>query len=229
MSAPLLAVPWYAHPLENGWHELAAYGSRLSFVVLNVSNGPAPDPAYQAAIEPLLRARIPLIGYVDTRYGSAPARQVAADIQCWLGEYPVTGIFLDCVASGHSMLDRYRLLARIARMAGATLVVGNPGTEVAAGYLDLFDVTCVFEGTRLTYFQDTLRGATALPARICHLVHSAPRDSHRDILRRAADSGAGHVWISERTPPNPWAVLPWRFVAEYDAVFGRRDSAGVPT
>lgn len=226
-NVPLLAVPWYAHPLEDGWHELAAYGSRLSFVVLNVNNGPALDPAYQVAIVPLLRAGIPLIGYVDTGYGRTPARQVAADIQCWLGEYPVTGIFLDSVASGRSMLDRYRIMARIARTTGATSVVGNPGTVPDPGYLDLFDVTCVFEGSRRTYFRDTPR-PTGAPARICHLVHSAPRDSHRDILRRAADSGAGHVWISERTLPHPWGVLPQRLVAEYDAVFGRWGS-GVPT
>jgi hypothetical protein len=31
-----------------------------------------------------MRAGSPLIGYVDTRPGWTPARQVAADIQCWL-------------------------------------------------------------------------------------------------------------------------------------------------
>jgi hypothetical protein len=221
---PRLLVPWYAHPAEDGWAELAVLGSRVSFVVLNARNGPADDPAYLRAAQRLVTARLTLIGYVDTGYGRTPLRRVAADVRRWVLGYPVAGVFFDCVATDRAMLDRYRILARDARAAGCRLVVGNPGTTPDPGYLDLFDVTCVFESPASTYLRESYpREPSAEPAadpsRVCHLVHSAPAATHRRVLARAAARGAGHVWVSEAAPPHPWSVLPRALARDYDLTF----------
>jgi Spherulation-specific family 4 len=224
LLVPRLLVPWYAHPAEDGWAELAVLGSRVSLVVLNARNGPADDPAYLGAAQRLVTAGLTVIGYVDTGYGRTPIRRVAADVRRWVFGYPVAGVFFDCVAAEGAMLDRYRVLARDARAAGCRLVVGNPGTTPDPGYLDLFDVTCVFESPASTYLREPDRGEPGAgpavdPSRVCHLVHSAPAVTHRRVLARAAVSGAGHVWVSEAAPPHPWSVLPRDLARDYDLTF----------
>ena len=218
---PRLLVPWYAHPAEDGWAELAGLGSRVSFVVLNARNGPADDPAYLGAAQRLVMAGLTVIGYVDTGYGRRPIRRVAADVLRWVLGYPVAGVFFDCVATDRALLDHYRVLTRDARAAGCQLVVGNPGTTPHPGYLDLFDVTCVFESPASIYLRGPDAEPAADPSRVCHLVHSAPAATHRRVLARAAACGAGHVGVSEAAPPHPWAVLPRALARDYDLTLPR--------
>lgn len=88
-----LAVPWYVHPSDDpaGWQALAALADRISFVVVNVHNGPAVDPAYPAALGMLRDSGVRMLGYVDTRYGTRPVREVATDVRHWIDDHEVPG------------------------------------------------------------------------------------------------------------------------------------------
>lgn len=212
MTGARLALPWYIHPAEEpaAWRSLAERRIRPSFVVVNVHDGPGgpDDPWYPEALARLRHLR--LLGYVDVAYGERRPADVLRDVQAWLRMYRVGGVMFDRVPSGAASTPRLQEYVAGARRAGATFVVGNPGVPPALGHLALFDVTCVFEGAAADHgrFRPP-PGLNRVPrARVWHLVHACPPEELAETTARAARSGAGHAFVTDRTLPNPWAGFP---------------------
>ncbi len=206
-----LAVPWYVHPAEapEQWQRLAALGDRVEFAVVNVADGPGPagDPYYPQALAMLRSHGIRLYGYVDVDYGRRGVALVAADVEAWLAQYGVDGIMYDQVASGVESLGHNRILAMLARRAGAGAVVANPGVEPCPGLLDLFDVTCVFENDATAYGQLEPPPAVVNPERRWHLVHGVQTEELDAVLDRVDALGAGLAFVTDRPGPHPWNGL----------------------
>ena len=207
------AAPWYMHPAEDpgAWKGLWA-GGRLAFAVVNVDDGPgtAPDHDYYQTVfaEP---SKTPLLGYVSVGYGDRSASVVRREALAWREWYGVSGLMLDevpAVAQRNSWsLDLIDQL----RVDGATQVVANPGTVPVPELLLSADVTCVYEGP-----WDVYRGLRPPPRwlrrtdpnRQWHLVHSCPAPALPAARRLAARRGAGYLWATPGTLPNPWRTLP---------------------
>lgn len=206
-----LAVPFYVHPAEapEQWQRLAALADRVEFAVVNVADGPGPvgDPYYPQALAMLRSHGIRLYGYVDVDYGRRGVALVAADVEAWLAQYGVDGIMYDQVASGVEALGHNRILAMLARRAGAGAVVANPGVEPCPELLDLFDVTCVFENTATAHSQLSAPPAAVSPERRWHLIHGAKAEDLEGVLARVDELGAGLAFATDRPGPHPWTGL----------------------
>jgi hypothetical protein len=212
MSRARLALPWYVHPAADPqmWAALAARRPRPSFVVVNVHDGPGlpDDEWYPGALSNLRDIR--LVGYVDVAYGERSPADVQDDVHAWLERYRVGGVMFDQFPADPASTDRCVTYVSAARRSGAGFVVGNPGTVPPLGHLALLDVACVFEGTSESYAEfRPPAGLSRVPrSRVWHLVHGCPPEELAAVTARAAQLGAGHAFVTDRTMPHPWGGFP---------------------
>ncbi|GAA2424949.1 spherulation-specific family 4 protein [Streptomyces macrosporus] len=209
-----LLVPLYVHPSVDpeAWEVLARESGGLYGVVLNAADGPGPypDPAFAAAADRLRRAGVPLLGYVDTDYGTRPTRAVLRDVHRHRRWYGTDGVFLDRVAADAAPLPRYRRVVRAARLLGAAGVVLNPGTHPDPGYALLADLLVTFEGRWEDYRRVTVPEWTRThPShRFCHLVYAVPEHLGTTAAHLAHERGATvHCAVPGRGA-NPWRSAP---------------------
>lgn len=213
-AALSLGIPAYFHPAtsRDAWAVLASLGSRPSFVVVNVYNGPggAPDPDYLPAVAALQAAGVRTIGYVDTDYGRRDPAVITDEVARYARWYGITGVFMDQVSASLADLDHYAGCVLAARTAGAQLVVLNPGTEPHPGYVDLADVTVTFEGSWAMYQAATQSGWVTQfpPQRFCHLVHTVPVDEIPAGVRLAQRRHVETVFLTDGNGDHPWDRLP---------------------
>lgn len=212
MKTAQLALPWYVHPATapQEWAWLAAQHRNVSFAVINVHNGPGrdDDEYYPGAMAGLRRIRA--LGYVHVDYGNRPVADVADDIRRWQRLYEVDGIMLDEIPSTAQSLARCADYAAAARAEGITFLAGNPGVFPSLAHLNLFDVTAVFEGTAATYadFEHPAWAGRIPPSQLWHLVYDCDPGQTTAIGLTAAKRGAGHVFATDRSLPNPWLGPP---------------------
>lgn len=212
MRQARLAPPWYVHPAvaPQDWAWLASQRSSVSFAVVNVHNGPGrdDDEYYPDALTGLRGIR--LLGYVPVDYGNRPVADVARDIAAWQRLYRVDGIMLDELPSTPQSLARCSQYADAARDAGVAFVAANPGVFPSSDHLGLFDVTCVFEGTAASYagFEHPAWARDVPASRLWHLVYDCDPDHTAAVGVAAAGHGAGHVFVTDRSLPNPWLGPP---------------------
>lgn len=227
MSVVKLAAPFYLHPAESpgAWEALLAGRLGLAFAVINVSNGPGPDP--DPYYGPLLArpSAIPLVGYVHVSYGDRSATSVLADARRWRELYGITDIFLDEIPSGRTRLNWDLALIDTLRQQGVRRVIANPGTHPDPGLLRRADLTCVSEQNWEVYRATTPRALLRRRAsgeRLWHIVHDVPQRDWPRALRLAHAAGAGYLWLTDAVLPNPWRTLP-PYLAELSAAAsGRR-------
>ena len=235
MSAPTLAgqdvpvrlgVPAYGYPGETDmWSELVLAPAG-SVVILDPADGPgaAPDPVYERVVTEIHNAGVVVYGYVDTNYGTRSTEAILADARDHVDWYAVDGIFLDQTPGGLelALFDAVKLLK-----AQGLAVTMNPGQPVIANaYVEWADHVVVFEGSRESYGRFHLPAwMRAFPAdKFWHLVYDVPDGAQAQaVMRRAAKLGAGLVYVTDGTMPNPWRVLP-RYWAEEVATI--RNSSG---
>jgi hypothetical protein len=200
--------------------------------------GARADPAYAAQVARAHAASpsLSVIGYVHTSYGRRAPADVHADVAAFYAFYDIDGIFVDEVSASAADAPYYAALAAFirtqlapdaARGAGkaragapaAPLLVLNPGTNVDEALEPAFDVVVGFEGPLAAYFDFEpaawLRNTSAIAAaRVWHIVHSVselPGNATGLLaaaVARAKVNGAGWVFATNATLPNPYAGLP---------------------
>jgi hypothetical protein len=206
-------VPAYVHPdrLAGVPAALARHGSRPALLVLNPANGPGqrPDAGYRRVVADAHRAGTYVLGYVRTDYGARDLDAAEADVDRYGAWYGVDGVFLDETSHDDFDLHYYRGLAAHARSAGAHFVALNPGGVPARAYLAIADVVVSFEGPyaeyahALAHMPEWLRQEP--PERIAHLIYGASRAQALKAI--AAPSGAGYLYFTDGSLPNPWGSL----------------------
>ena len=203
-------IPAYLPP--EGLERLAERPVVGRLVVFNPANGPGAvaQPAYRRAVAALQRSGTRVLGYVHTTYGARPRADVHADIGRYRDWYGVDGVFLDETPPTQAQLPYYRALAQDARGTGEKLVVLNPGAVPARGYFDVADVVVTFEGSFGSYaaaLRDMPAWVRTLPrGRVAHLVYGASGAQARRAVQER--SGAGLVYATSGTLPDPWSALP---------------------
>lgn len=223
-SAPCgLVVPAYFHPAVAAadWRTLAGAGRSVRAVVLNAADGPGAVPERELSAAAAATGR-PLLGYVDTDYGTRPFDDVLADARRHRDWYPTVGVFLDRVPTGVDALPRYERLTTALRRLGPSTVVFNHGAWPHPGYAVIADALVTFEGPYAAHARTVTPGwARSLPPeRIWHLVYGTPERLLAAALDRAAEANAGTVFVTDRAGANPWSGLPPYFTAEASAWTG---------
>jgi hypothetical protein len=215
-----MAVPAYFAPGPE-WQRLIAGAPTIGLIVFNPDSGPGnkTDPAYTAVIAQAQAAGISVLGYVATNYGQRSEAEVTADINRYYDLYTPSGIYLaegpmeaDCAA----MEAQYHRVADAARARdpNAYLAVG---TRYCPTYIFFFDIMVQF-ARNWTEYQTDYKPPAWMPAnspqRFVHFVHSVPEAEAGRALSTAIANGAGWVFVTEETDPNPWGVLPSYFDQE---------------
>ena len=216
-----MAVPAYFDPPSPEWQRLIAGAPAVGMIVFNPESGPgtAADAAYTQVIAQAQAAGIVMVGYVATSYGARPEADVIADINHYYDFYTLSGIYFaegpmdtDCTAMEpmyHRMADAVR-----ARDAQAYLAVG---TRFCPTYITFFDMMVQFARDWNEYQTDYAPPSwmpANSPQRFVHFVHSVPPGDASAALSRAVANGAGWVFITDQSSPNPWSVLPSYFNEE---------------
>jgi hypothetical protein len=225
-------VPAYFYPAGDrlaDWNQLAeaARSVRLE-VILNPASGPGerPDPSYVAVVDALHRSGGRVLAYVDSDYGLRPIAAVENDVRAYPRFYKIDGFFIDQMANTAEAVDHYRSIRRLIRRIDRRFkVVGNPGTpHTLPAYLDAADTLVTFEGSArafAAYDPHAVAPWTAghPPGRFAAIIYGVDNASAgRDALYRAKQTGAGSVYITDQTMPNPYLGLPPYWAEEAAAI-----------
>lgn len=227
-----LLVPAYFYPSwgdaqANHWDELIATAPRVPLVaILNPASGPGPRPIpdYARAVDSLRAAGGRAIGYVHTSYTQRPLQEVLAEVDAYYARYALDGIFFDettgDTATAH--LAYYRACGEhVQQRAPGALVVLNPGTDADQAYLQAASCLLLFENASASLL-DWQPPAWVSPARTAQVAvlayHLAGEAAMNAVLERALRAGAGWVYLTDDTLPNPWDSLPAFWEAQVRAL-----------
>lgn len=207
-----IGLPAYFYP-GNLWTQALTGDPKGEWLTMNPASGPGlqRDPNYAAAVKQAHAAGAKVLGYVHTSYAARPGAAVQAEVTAYKTWYGVDGVFVDEVATDAGSLPYYQNLATFIRTTPGRLVELNPGTVPDAGYFSVGDSVVVFEGDYQSY-QTTVFPAWLSkqpPRKVAHLVYAAPdQTALTTTLRLAQARGAGRVYVTNDTLPNPWDTLP---------------------
>jgi hypothetical protein len=216
-----LLVPAYFYPAGAGlkeWERLLAVPAEVGVVVIvNPASGPGKeaDPNYVKILERAGKIlHLTLIGYIPTSYGKRPPADVKADVDRWLRFYPgIGGIFFDEQASAADKVAyQAELYEYVRSRKELKLVVTNPGTVCAEGYLSrpATDVACLFEGPKAfdpsAFPEWVAKYAPAHVAAVSSQVGTAK--AMRECVRTAVEKKVGFCYVTDAEGANPWDRLP---------------------
>lgn len=218
-----MALPAYFAPGPE-WQRVIAAAPTVGMVIINPSSGPgtSTDPQYMQVIAQARAAGIIVLGYVSTSYGQRPEADVVADINGYYDHYSLSGIYL---AEGPMEADctpleaQYRRVADAAhtRDARAYMAVG---THFCPTYVYFFDLMVEFAMSWSDYqsyvVPTWMPGGS--PERFCHFISDVPPNQAGVAISRAIANGAGWVFATDLSEPNPWGQLPDYFDAELQAI-----------
>lgn len=180
------------------WRAAAGLGEAVTVVV------EAPEWILTGAGAELGAAGVATLGRVDLAFATRPIADLLDDVARW-ADHPVAGVFLDQAPTSAFSLGPVALATRLARRAGLSTVVLNPGIPTDPLYRDLGVPICTFEGPWAEYRRWSGEGGQPGDG---HLVHSVPAEAlpaARALLRRRR---AGFGLATDLTPPAPYAGAP---------------------
>jgi hypothetical protein len=144
-ACPRLMVFAYNH-LVVQWQKTLAAGPAVSFIVMNIANGPGilPNQLDERRISEAHRAGIRVLGYVYTDFAERSLASVEQDVRAWTSWYPLDGIFLDNVPYGQNDAAYYEALTRFIRSQPEHFVAmnGSDNSQIAA----MADIDLLTEG-----------------------------------------------------------------------------------
>jgi hypothetical protein len=193
-------LPLYVDPVVDpaAWRAAAGLAGALTVVVED------PEWVLTGVGAQLAAAGVPALGRVDAGFATRPLADLLDDVNRWAG-YPVSGIFLDQAPTSPFSLGPVALATRLARRAGLSTVVLNPGVPTDPLYRDLGVPVCTFEGSWTEYRRWSGEGARPGDG---HLVHSVPVAALPAAWELLRERRAGWGLVTDRTPPAPYAGLP---------------------
>jgi hypothetical protein len=215
-ACPRLMVFAYNH-LNAQWQKALAAGPAVSFIVMNVANGPGIIP-YQVDERRILqahRAGIRVLGYVYTDFANRSLASAEQDVRVWTSWYPVDGIFLDNVPYGGNNVAYYGALTRFIRSQPDHFVAmnGSDNSQIAA----MADIDLLTEGN-FQAFQTKFADPNWLgsfPARHYGVsVYATNQEQWETLFDLAAQDDIGNLSVTSLPGSTAYANLPSYFDQE---------------
>lgn len=213
-----IAVPLYVDP-GSEWDVIENDSASVGFVIMNPDSGPgsSSNPSYATAVRAMQAAGIKVLGYDHTGYadGSVSISQAEAWATDYYSWYGVNGIFFDEAADvcNATTVHYYSTLYNFTKnQSGDDIVALNPGTATGACFGPISDIIVTFEDTYKNYTTaySGENWTSAYPdSHFWNIIYDAPSASDvAKVLTLAHQRGAGWVYITDETLPNPYAGLP---------------------
>jgi hypothetical protein len=218
-----MVVPAYWEP-DAQWDKIIADAPTVGMIIFNPQSGPgtATDPAYTTALAKAQAAGIIVLGYVSTQYGARAQADIEADVNGYYSLYTPSGIYF---AEGptetgcDSLQAEYSQLTALARSHDSKAYVAI-GTRFCPTYITFSDLIVEFAETWSSYQSfvtpSWMPGNSA--SRFIHFVSEVPPDQASHALSMAIGFGAGWVFATDGTLPNPWGALPSYYDQELAAL-----------
>jgi hypothetical protein len=208
------------------WDRLLKCPDPASVVVIaNPASGPGKtrDRNFTDVLERARRREVPVIGYVSTKHGGRKPAEVREDVDLWVRLYPdIGGIFFDEQASDEDHVEYYASLYAYAhKYPRLALVVSNPGTECAEGYLarPAADASCLAEaGKNCDNYRPPPWAEGYAASRFAALVYHVDAAQMPQCAQGMADKRVGYCYVTDGKMPNPWSRLPGYWEKELEAV-----------
>ncbi len=196
-----IMVPAYFEPQEY-WNEINRTAPTTGLVILNPNSGPdKPDPTWKARTEEAQEVGITVVGYVLTKLGERPKKDVKADIDHYFEWFGVDGIYLDETSSDPKDVAYYREMANYARSVKPNAVIAvNPGFTPPEEFMQFVDYIETYEFDYTKYrTQKFPEWTKKYPAKhFIHVVHSVPGpEAAQEVLALARERNAGYVFITD--------------------------------
>jgi hypothetical protein len=218
-----MIVPAYWQP-DGQWQRIIADAPTVGMIIFNPASGPgtATDPAYPPVIAQAQAAGIRVLGYVATDYGQRAEADIDADVSGYFNLYAPSGIYFaegpmetDC----DTLQPMYQRLTALARSRGSNVYVAI-GTRYCPTYITFSDLMVEFAETYAMYqsYSSPSWMPAGSPERFCHFVSEVADADAAAVLSRALRLGAGWVFTTDGTAPNPWGALPSYYDQEVAAL-----------
>ncbi|MCR4264473.1 MAG: endo alpha-1,4 polygalactosaminidase [Candidatus Roizmanbacteria bacterium] len=222
-----IIIPAYFYPNPTTlWEQSIASAPTVDMMIVNPASGPGTsvDQNYVAVISDLRQAGITPLGYVTSSYATRTISTIQSEIDQWQNMYGITNIFIDEVTSNAANIAFHQTLYDYIKTNDPNaVVVINPGTTVAEGYVNAADVISIFEGDMSTYqsFQMPSWINNYPASKFLHLVYSVPNaTSMQTVVNLSRERNAGYVYITNDvlSPGHPWDTLPVYWSNEISSV-----------
>lgn len=205
-----IIIPLYGN-VTSTWQSVINYHKQFASVpmmmVINPHDGPglAYNSTLNSWVSMLQSDGIPVLGYVTTAYTALPLSQVETQVNDYVSWYGIHSIFIDDVENVHGYEQYYTTLSNYAHSNGISFVLGNPGTNVTASYIGIFDNIGTYENSGAPAVSLIQRYTMGLPAiGFSFIAYNAPLQSQAYY-----DAMAQYVsWVYLTDNPNTWTSLP---------------------
>jgi hypothetical protein len=205
-------VPLYTDPTDPSWAAIVtaalAHPTVEVVAIVNPADGPgsAKDQDYVTGIASLLAAKIKVIGYVATGYGSHSIASMEAQIDTWKSFYPnVQGIFFDEQANDPTLVSHYQTLSQYAKSKGLSYTVGNPGTDVPTAYIGAVDTMLVYESDGVPTIASLQPWGAYAPSNFGIIPYKV--SSLDATFVKQARQYVRYIYLTQDDLPNPWDSL----------------------
>ena len=218
-----MVVPAYWDP-DQQWQRIIAAAPTVGILIFNPDNGPGTvtKPGYATAIAQAQTAGIKVLGYVSTQYGARAEGDIDADVNGYYTLYSPSGIYFaegPTADTCDTLQAEYQRLTALAQTHDAKAYLAI-GTRFCPTFITFSDLMVEFAETYSMYqgYSSPSWMPGNSPERFCHFVSEVPDANASQVLSRAIDLGAGWVFTTDGTAPNPWGALPSYFDQEVTAL-----------
>jgi hypothetical protein len=218
-----LVVPAYWDP-DDQWQRIIADAPTVGMIIFNPNSGPGTvtKPGYAAAIAQAQKAGIKVLGYVSTQYGARAETDIDADVNGYYSLYSPSGIYFaegPTADTCDTLQAEYQRLTTLAQSHDPKAYLAI-GTRFCPTFITFSDLMVEFAETYSMYqdYSSPSWMPANSPERFCHFVSEVPGADASQVLSRAIGLGAGWVFTTDGTAPNPWGALPSYFDQEVTAL-----------
>jgi len=218
-----MVVPAYWEP-DQQWQRIIAAAPTVGMIIFNPNSGPGTvtNSAYTAAIAQAQAAGIKVLGYVSTEYGARAEADIDADVNGYYSLYSPSGIYFaegPTAETCDTLQVEYQRLTALAQSHDPKAYLAI-GTRFCPTFITFSDLMVEFAETYSMYqgYASPSWMPGNSPQRFCHFVSEVPDANASQVLSRAIGLGAGWVFTTDGTAPNPWGALPSYFDQEVTAL-----------
>ena len=175
--------------------------------VINPNNGPGniKNITYATEVLKLQSAGITVLGYTFTNYGQRDIDLIFQDISKYRLWYNVDGIFFDEVAN-FGQEENLKTLDDYANAKGASITMGNPGTDIPPSYIGIMDNYVIYENKGLPDLNSIEERYSELDKQHFSLTSYGVMDFNSNYIT-ALSEFVQYMYITNDDMPNPYDTL----------------------
>ena len=217
-----ILIPLYSYPNwyddNYTWQKLIDLKNRYKeceiIAIVNPNNGvfDSKNSDYERGIKDLINAKIKVVGYVYTSYGSRDKDDVKSNIDAWANIYKsdgVSGIFFDEVSTNKDDLNYYQDISNYAREKELNFIILNPGITTDQIYIDsnIANIVVSYENDYNSFTNNppSKYNKPSQNTKLSLLIYEMDKNRVKELAKKAREHKFKYIYFTEDgTDGNPW-------------------------